>query len=64
MEISSRGDKEIWKQWLVCPVCKSGLHWRADAVNCSGCGRIYPIEDGIPVLLRERAALTGEQAEE
>jgi uncharacterized protein len=48
---------EIWKRWLVCPVCKSGLEWRAEAVTCRGCGRIYPIEDGIPVLLRERATL-------
>jgi hypothetical protein len=50
---------EIWKQWLVCPVCKSGLEWRAQTVACRGCGRIYPVEDEIPVLLRERATLPG-----
>jgi uncharacterized protein YbaR (Trm112 family) len=50
---------QIWKRWLVCPVCKRGLEWRADTVACSGCGRVYPMEDGIPVLLRERATTPG-----
>ena len=49
---------------LVCPVCHhsltagppgpegSALHaW----LHCSGCGRYYPVEDGIPVMLEHRA---------
>lgn len=48
---------------LVCPVCKSGLtltarEERADEViigslACRGCAAVYPIEDGIPNLLRK-----------
>lgn len=42
---------------LVCPVCLAALaggdgQW----LCCKGCGRRYPIEDGIPVLLAARAA--------
>jgi uncharacterized protein len=45
---------------LVCPVChhsltagpESDLHaW----LHCTGCGRYYPVEDGIPVMLEGRA---------
>jgi uncharacterized protein len=47
-------------QILVCPVCHHGLEagpgdsshaW----LHCSGCGRYYPVEDGIPVMLEQRA---------
>jgi uncharacterized protein YbaR (Trm112 family) len=52
---------EIMKQWLVCPVCKGALDWREHAppptVACTVCGRVYPFDEGIPVLLRERAVL-------
>jgi len=51
---------EIAKQWLVCPVCKAELDWRADTVICCACRRVYPVEDEIPVLLRERAILPAE----
>jgi uncharacterized protein YbaR (Trm112 family) len=51
---------EIAKQWLVCPVCKAELDWRADTVICRACRRVYPVEDEIPVLLRERAILPAE----
>jgi len=45
---------------LVCPVChqpvtagpNDTLHaW----VHCTGCGRYYPVWDGIPVMLEQRA---------
>ncbi len=42
-------------RWLVCPVCRHGLQLEAAAVLCLGCGRRYPILDGIPVLLEDRA---------
>jgi uncharacterized protein YbaR (Trm112 family) len=46
------------KQWaddVVCPVCYARLHFEEAAVVCSGCARRYPIDDGIPVLIPQRA---------
>ncbi|HKD44941.1 MAG TPA: Trm112 family protein [Candidatus Angelobacter sp.] len=44
---------------LVCPVpeCRKPLTLAADesSLQCTGCGRIYPVRDGIPVLLVEKA---------
>ncbi len=40
---------------LVCPVCHAALQLEAQAILCTGCGRRYPVVDGIPVLLAERA---------
>jgi uncharacterized protein YbaR (Trm112 family) len=42
---------------LVCPVCHGSLNKEANMIRCSQCGRRYPIEDGIPVLLADRAQL-------
>jgi uncharacterized protein YbaR (Trm112 family) len=42
-------------RWLACPVCHQSLALEANFVRCLGCGRRYPILDGIPVLLAERA---------
>jgi uncharacterized protein YbaR (Trm112 family) len=38
---------------LVCPVDKQELRLEADRLVCTACGRIYPIEDGIPNMLVE-----------
>jgi hypothetical protein len=40
---------------LVCPVCHAGLQLHEQTILCTGCGRRYPVVDGIPVLLAERA---------
>lgn len=40
---------------IVCPACHGRLLADVDAVRCSACGKAYPIEDGIPVLLISRA---------
>ena len=46
---------------LACPVCHAALlhceqeDLNQEAVLCSGCGRRYPIRDGLPVLLAEAA---------
>jgi len=37
---------------LACPVCHAALvRLYPDRVVCAGCGRRYPVRDGMPVLL-------------
>ena len=37
---------------LACPVCKTPLKLTAsDQLQCVSCRRLYPIRDGIPILL-------------
>jgi uncharacterized protein YbaR (Trm112 family) len=40
---------------VVCPVCHASLQLEASLIWCKGCGRRYPVVDGIPVLLADRA---------
>lgn len=41
---------------LACPVCKKPLEPRGDqALKCMACARVYPIRDGIPILLASEA---------
>ena len=40
---------------LVCPVCYAALSPTPATVDCLGCGRRYPIVDGLPVLIASRA---------
>ena len=40
---------------VVCPACGGELHAGAKTLVCTGCGRKYPVVDGIPVLIVERA---------
>lgn len=46
---------------LVCPVpeCRKALKLSADesSLDCTGCRRIYPIRDGIPILLIDEAKM-------
>ncbi len=39
---------------LVCPVCRHDLEWRTESLRCTGCGAVYEIADGIPVLRTAR----------
>ena len=48
---------------LACPVCYGGLRLTETAVHCCGCGRSYPIVDGLPVLIAERATLHSKSVE-
>ena len=41
-------------QRVVCPACHQPLRVDAGAICCDGCGRRYPVVDGIPVLLVKR----------
>ncbi len=42
---------------LVCPVDKAALSEDADAerLECTECGRRYPVRDGIPIMLVDEA---------
>lgn len=41
---------------LVCPACHASIRpVDDDWLACQGCGRRYPVRDGIPVLLVEEA---------
>jgi len=40
---------------LACPVCLGELRLEGASLVCAGCGRSYPVVDGIPVLIAERA---------
>ncbi|HWR36209.1 MAG TPA: Trm112 family protein [Clostridia bacterium] len=43
---------------LACPVCKTPLAMKGDdALKCSNCLRVYPIRDGIPVLLEQESTI-------
>lgn len=42
---------------LVCPVDKADLteDEEASRLECTECGRRYPVEDGIPIMLVDKA---------
>jgi len=41
---------------LACPVCKAPLTMKGDSsLRCGQCKVTYPIQDGIPILLRTAA---------
>ncbi len=44
---------------LVCPECKTPVRLTPDGkgLKCSGCRRVYPIRDDIPVMLPEEARI-------
>jgi uncharacterized protein YbaR (Trm112 family) len=48
---------------LACPACFGGLRPGDTQLVCMSCGRAYPIVDGIPVLIAERAEMSGNQTE-
>ena len=42
---------------LACPECKKPLLQAPDgaSLKCTGCRRVYPVRDGIPILLKDEA---------
>ena len=44
-------------QILVCPKCKGDLEHRLspESLVCHSCRLIYPVEDGIPIMLIDEA---------
>jgi uncharacterized protein YbaR (Trm112 family) len=51
-------DKELL-EILACPACRAEvrLDEGAGRIICQGCGRRYPIRDGIPVMLIDEAEM-------
>ena len=43
---------------LVCPECRTAVRLKEDGsgLKCASCGRVYPVEDDIPVMLVSEAA--------
>jgi uncharacterized protein YbaR (Trm112 family) len=40
---------------LACPACLGTLRQKDSRLACAACGRSYPVVDGIPVLIVDRA---------
>lgn len=38
---------------LVCPACRENVELKPDGsgLKCVGCKRVYPVRDGIPIML-------------
>jgi uncharacterized protein YbaR (Trm112 family) len=47
-------DKELL-QILACPSCKADVELKDNKIVCKGCGKRYPIKDGIPIMLIDEA---------
>ena len=45
---------------LICPVCQGDVSLQGEAgLECAGCHRVYPVRDGIPVMLEDEASRPG-----
>jgi len=49
-------DKELL-DILACPACKADVKLEGGRIVCTDCGRRYPINDDIPVMLVDEAEL-------
>ena len=47
---------------LACPACddRPPVRQEGDTIICDKCGRVYPINDGIPDMLVESATIPGD----
>ena len=43
---------------LACPICKTDVKLEEGKVVCVKCGRRFPIENGIPIMLPKEATIT------
>lgn len=46
---------------LACPACHGRLRFEAASLICIACRRAYPVIDGIPVLIADRAEAEAER---
>jgi hypothetical protein len=49
-------DRELL-EILVCPLCKTPVVPKGEALKCNQCRRVYPIKDNIPVMLIDEATI-------
>ncbi len=49
-------DKELL-DILVCPLCKTPVVPKGEALKCNQCRRVYPIKDNIPIMLVDEASI-------
>jgi len=40
---------------LACPACKADVELKENKIICKKCGKIYPVRNGIPVMLVDEA---------
>ena len=55
---------ERYLHLLVCPVCLQALRLVPTAIECTACGRRYPIVDDLPVLIASRALAEDQKPDE
>jgi len=48
---------------LACPACRADLHLEDSRLVCGSCRRAYPVVDGIPVLIADRAEVLPDRGE-
>jgi uncharacterized protein YbaR (Trm112 family) len=56
-------DKELL-DILACPVCKTEIKQTADdtGLKCLQCHRVYPVKEGIPVMIPDEATIEPDRA--
>jgi uncharacterized protein YbaR (Trm112 family) len=50
MTIAVNNDMTALLELLACPACRSSLTGDAAQLRCAGCGRAFPLDQGVPVL--------------
>lgn len=48
---------------IVCPACRADLRELPEdrGLECAGCGRTYPVREGIPILLVDESSAPREK---
>ncbi|NLO91514.1 MAG: Trm112 family protein [Elusimicrobia bacterium] len=54
--------KKEFLDLLACPQCRHALRENGGGLECVKCRVLYPVKDGIPVLLPDAAAPAGAAA--
>lgn len=51
--------KDYLLEILACPVCEDRprVVLTDTGLKCESCGRVYPVENGVPVMLPEKATV-------